>query len=228
VAETWFAELALRHESGDCDFTLARISELLDTFERLGAKRNLIKARALKGSILKLKGSITEATAVLEHARSAVDEANSDLLPFVLFNLCDVYVISGEWDQAERLLRESFVLAARHRLQTVVATLQAVAGELKRQKGDLEGALVLFSSAVEGAFSSGIASVSARARLIKAETLLALNRMPEARAELRWALEVFRAEKMAPEALASLALLREIASRIALSPVPSRDRKRDA
>jgi hypothetical protein len=103
-----------------------------------------------------------------------------------------------------------------------------VAGELKRQKGDLEGALVLFSSAVEGAFSSGIASVSARARLIKAETLLALNRMPEARAELRWALEVFRAEKMAPEALASLALLREIASRIALSPVPSRDRKRDA
>ena len=227
LGEVWLSELALRHESGECDYVLAHIGDLLDGLQKFGAVRHLIKARLLHAYALKFKGRTRDALSVLEETRSRVGAQDSDLLAFAHLELADIYLIEGDLEAAENALADSIVLAARCGLRFFSITTKMAAGELARERGNVKEATRQFASAVDTALSCGAQSHAARARLLLADTLVSSDQLSEARGELLLAWKTFREQKMAPEALVTVGLLREINSRRAV-PYPTPERGKNA
>ena len=90
-----------------------------------------------------------------------------------------------------------------------VAHLKGLVAELFRSEGNLPAAVESFRSAIADYAQLEMATWVAFSRIVLAETLIALDRCREAEWQIAAALPTIEAQKMVPEGLAALALLRE-------------------
>jgi tetratricopeptide (TPR) repeat protein len=207
--ETLFTRLVLSCERHDYDVVLATVPQLEEKLRFLGMETVLAKCHILKAETLKRLGRIDEARAEFEAVlKTGPVQRLHPLKGIVLGQLADCDVISGRLESAVDKIAQSLRETG---LGGSVSTCHAkmIYGEAARRGGDLTTALSAYRAGCSGFASIGMVRWEAYARLTAAEVLLAMDRDHDAERELRKALPVFEEEKLVPESLAAVALLRE-------------------
>ncbi len=117
-------------------------------------------------------------------------------------------VMKGELDEAERLCLHAVRMFAG-RVHPMRPLAKWGLGDCYRARGELRQAYEMYRSALEDDIELGLTSLAAQARLTIADTALLLGRDREAEQEILAALPTIEEQKMVPEGLAAVALLKE-------------------
>jgi hypothetical protein len=124
-------------------------------------------------------------------------------------NVADIHVSQGRDDLAAESYREAVGLLRKGRLPAAVAHLKGVIGETLRRQGRLSASIDSYRAAIEDYGELGMSTRVAYLRVVLAETLLEAQQPREAEWQILAALPTIDEEKMVPEGVAAVALLRE-------------------
>ena len=125
----------------------------------------------------------------------------------------DIHRMMGNLMEASRSLGGAASILKGRGCSIETEGLALNIGALRRDMGETESAIVAYRSALSDAMTLGLATRAAYIRLVLAEALVASGRVGEARDEIRKALPTIEEQRMVPEGVAALALLREAARR---------------
>lgn len=210
LANVSYASLALSLQKHHFEEILECVPSLMRSYERLGMTAELHKAQFLRAMSLKLAGRDREAMQRFKELHSLLSpDGDQALLGYVLIEVGSYLASNGcEAEAAAEYQRAAKLLEASGRAMAL-AHLRVMIGEGCRDQGNLPGALAAFRSAVDAFLRLGMATFAAYVRLFLAETLIALNCSREAEQEILAALPTIEEQKMVPEGLAAVALLKE-------------------
>ena len=214
-----FERLALRFAGGRFEETLELLPSLKASFNKLGMDLQTAKVQFLEAITLKALGKVGEHFALLQ----ALEETPSvrdtpSLHGQVLVHIGDHETVLGQFEAAARTYEKALPIVMRGNRPIALCELKWCIGDSYREQGSLVRAIEAYRVAKNDYQALGFQAMAARISLVIAESLLALGRDREAEWEILAALPIIDEERMAPEGLAAVALLRESVGRRKTDP----------
>jgi tetratricopeptide (TPR) repeat protein len=205
-----YQRLALKIEEREFEEILEAAPSLVADFEKLEMAEDALKCRFLEGVALLNTNRLAEASEVFlcicNEARSA---QNAKLLAIASNNLVQIHGLLGESARALIEARETLAVFRRLNNRVGIAKLQFGMGALLRAQGQIPSAIEAYRAALIEFREIGMRSEVAAAHLVVAELLLEIGQEAGALREVLAALPTIEHEKMVPEGVAALSLLRE-------------------
>jgi tetratricopeptide (TPR) repeat protein len=194
-----------------------RFQEVLDlapvwaeTFTKLGMPEDALKCHFLESAACWEIGEYGRAIEV--HKRiyaQAESSASTRLLAQAAGNLVRYHAALGERDEALSYARKALPLMQQLGSHVPMVKLRWNVGELLRKQGNRAAALEAYRQAQTEARELGLRGDLAAMHLVVADLLLEVGQEAQAEREIRAALPIIEEEKMVPEGIAALSLLRE-------------------
>jgi tetratricopeptide (TPR) repeat protein len=210
LANAAYARLALHYDRRQYQRVFELLPSLRASYRKLGMTRELLKCDFLAAMALKESSKVEEALDKLQEIAADRALANEpDLEALVLLHFGELLSSTGRYAEAVSCLREVSKRETSRTQPLVAAHLKSAMAEAFRQQGMLAEAVEALQGAAEAYASAGMATLEAYLRIILAETLIAVSRTREAEWQIAAALPIIEEQKMVPEGLAALSLLRE-------------------
>jgi tetratricopeptide (TPR) repeat protein len=210
AAQLGYSRLALALERGEYALVLEQSSVLATVFSRYSAHRWLAKCCLTRGLAFKMLGRLDEALTTFGNIRTSQDlTSEPDLLGHVLGAEGEVHMMSGDLAKAILFYERAMEVLSIVDEPLALGNVKMYIGEAYRQISEHVEALSHFQEGLAIYESRGMAAMSARARILIAETLLAAHRDREAEQFLLAALPSIEDQNMMPEAFAAVVLLKE-------------------
>jgi tetratricopeptide (TPR) repeat protein len=219
LAQVSYTRLALRYDMGRYQEVLELLPSVAHTFEKLGMKKDLTKARLFKAMILKLQGNTSDALCILESlVNDASVRADQTLYGRILVDLGDSYQLENRYSDAMAAYEKAVPALKESAQPMALGDLRAVVAATFRNLGRLEEAAEAYAEAKADFASLRMMANVAYMSVLRAEVLLALNRNREAEMEVIGALPMIEEQKMVPDGFAAVAILRESVRRRETDP----------
>jgi tetratricopeptide (TPR) repeat protein len=219
LAEVAYMRLALWYDRRRYEDVLELLPSTLKSFEKLGMRADVSKARFLEAMTLKECSRNGEAFSKFTALkRSLSEETDTGLLGQVLIETGAYYCADGDYAEATADYRRALSLLNAAGRPAAVAHLQMTLGGTLRLQGMLPSAVEAFREAIRRYDELGMETSLAYCRVILAETLLSVSRPREAEWEILAALPTIEEQKMVPEGFAAVALLKESVRRRRTDP----------
>jgi tetratricopeptide (TPR) repeat protein len=210
LARVSYSKLALRYETRQYEDVLELIPSLRLSFGRLGMGVEASKCSLLEAMALNQSGRRAAASEVLESLRDAPDvQTDPALLGQTLVHLGNNYTEEGRFTDAGKVYQQALPLIQASNRPVVFAELKWSIGDTCKAQGHLQQAIDAYRAAQNDFATIGTRTMVALLHLVIAESLLDLARHREAEWEILSALPTIEEQKMAPEGLAAVALLKE-------------------
>jgi len=179
-------------------------------FLRLELPEDALKCRFLEGLAY---WEIGQSWKAIEVFRGICAEAealrNVRLIAQAANNLVHFYSNLGDSEEALAYSRKALPLLNQLNSRVHLAKLHGSIGDLLRRQGNLAGAIEAYRSAIAESEDIGMRGDVAARHLVLADVLLEVGQERQAEWEIRAALPIIDEEKMVPEGIAALSLLRE-------------------
>ncbi|MGH9316848.1 MAG: hypothetical protein ACRD1P_07065 [Thermoanaerobaculia bacterium] len=209
-ARVAYQRMALSVEERRFDEVLGVAPLWAATFRRLDMPEDAIKCRFLEAAVHWELGNAVEAININEEiCREAEALGSTRLIAQAAGNLVLYYAASGEADRAIALAQKALPMLEQLGDKVHMVRLRWSMGELLRRQGKRAAALEAFREAQAEARELGMRGDSAAFHLVVADLLLETGQEAQAEWEIRAALPIIDEEKMVPEGIAALSLLRE-------------------
>lgn len=210
LAEVAYMRLALWYDERRYQDVLELLPSTAKSFEKLGMRAQVSKARFLEAMTLKECSRDREAFSQFTALKGALNEqTDAGLLGQVLIETAAYFCADGNYQEATADYRRALSLLSAAGRPAAVAHLQMTLGGTLRIQGLLPSAVEAFREAIRRYGELGMGASIAYCRVILAETLIALSRPREAEWEILAALPTIEEQKMVPEGFAAVALLKE-------------------
>ncbi len=214
MASVSYARLTLHYDRGRYEHAVQLLPSLAESFARLGMDRERLKCQFLEALCFKNGSKIQEAHSKLSSMLSDPFLSREEgIHGLVLLNLGDLLASSGQTSAALPLYDEALALVRGSNQRFAAAHLKGLIAEALRAEGSLGAAVEAFRASIEEYAELGMETWVAYLRIVLSETLIALSRNREAEWEILAALPTIEEQKMIPEGVAALALLRESVAR---------------
>ena len=169
-----------------------------------------LKCRFLEGVSHAERGETVNAIEIhLPIIREAEEVGNTRLVALAAINLSQFFAELGKVEQALMYARKALPLLERLDSRVHLVKLQISMARLSQKQGQLPAALDAYQQALAKAAGLAARGDVAAIHLVIADVLLEMGQETEAEAEVRAALPIIDEEKMVPEGIAALSLLRE-------------------
>jgi tetratricopeptide (TPR) repeat protein len=210
VARLAYQRLALKVEEREFDEVVELGPVWAENFRRLGLAEESLKCRFLEGAAYRELGRIDEAIEVFKsiHAQAEAD-SNLRLLAQAANGLAQFYRVTGNLKEALAYAKSALPLLEKLDNRVNLAKLRWCVGDIFREQGRSADALVSYRAALIEAEAIGIRGDVAALHLVVADLLLDAGQDAQGEWEVRAALPIIEEEKMVPEGMAALTLLRE-------------------
>ncbi len=210
VARLAYQRLALAVEERHFEKVLDLVPLWTESFERLGLPEEALKCRFLEGAALRELGKMSEAVEVFrEICRQAEEQRNVRLIAQAANGLAQFYRVLGDLNAAMAYARKALPLLQQLNNRVNLAKLRWCVGDILREQGHVGEAIEAYRDAKREAEEVGIRGDVAALHLVLADVLLDTGQERQAEWEIRAALPIIDEEKMVPEGMAALSLLRE-------------------
>lgn len=210
LARVAFQRLSLRFDMQRHDDVLELLPSVALTFRKLGMAHDFAKCQFLEAMSLKQTGRTTEAAARLD---DLVATAHGTLQPafigLALVNLGDLRSGEGQFAKALEAYRAATSILEAADQRYALADLKMAVGATLRTMGLIDPALAAYREAADQHAELGMVTRAAYARVVLADALLEAGKHREAEWQLMAALPAIDEQKMVPEGLAAVTLLRE-------------------
>jgi tetratricopeptide (TPR) repeat protein len=205
-----YQRLALKVEEREFDEVLELGPSLTANFRKLGMAEDALKTRFLEGVALINTDRLQEAAqvfrAICEEARKAKSEK---LLAIATNNLVQIHGLLGQSGDAFADAEETLLVFRRLDNRVGIAKLQWGIGTLFRTQGQIWAAIEAYRSALTEFSEIGMRSDVAALHLILGDLLIDAGQETAATIEILAALPIIEEERMVPEGMAALSLLRD-------------------
>jgi tetratricopeptide (TPR) repeat protein len=210
LANISYERLALHHDMRKYDRIFELLPSLKASFKKLNMVREVLKCQFLEATSLKDAARKGEALTKFAELRSDPLLRNeSTLFGLVLANLGELLSSDGRHAEAMAVFQEALASQSDSSQPLATAHLKVSMAECLRNQGDLDAAVKFYRTAIADYLTVGMQTMVAYIRILSAETLIALSRHREAEWEILTALPIIDEQKMVPEGLAAMALLKE-------------------
>ena len=224
LARLAYQRLALKVEERDFDEVVESAPVWAERFKRLGLAEESLKCRFLEGAAYRELGRVFEAIDVFEGiCTEAEAESNTRLLAQAANGLAQFYRVVGNLKEALAYAKRALPLLQKLNNRVNLAKLRWCVGDIFREQGREAEALDSYRLALTEAQVIGIRGDVVALRLVVADLLLDAGRDAQAEREIRAALPIIEEEKMMPEGMAALTLLRESVRRRQINRQALRD-----
>ena len=214
-----FERLALRFASGRYEETLELLPSLKSSFLKLGMGLDLAKTRFLEAVTLRATGRTGEHLALLrELDRDSAVQGCPALHGQVLVHIGNHEAGSGDFDAASVTYERALPIVLKANRPVALCELKWSIGDAYRGQGSLSRAIEFYRAAKKDYQNLELRGFVTQLSLVIAETLLALTRDREAEWEILSALPTIETEKMVPEGMVAVALLKESVRRRKTDP----------
>jgi tetratricopeptide (TPR) repeat protein len=219
LAGITFERLALRFASGRFEETLELLPSLKSSFKKLGMDVENAKTQFLEAVTLRALGRVDEHFALLRGLEEAPGVRNCPSLHGqVLVHIGNHEAILGQFEAAAHTYEKALPIVLRGNRPVALCELKWSIGDAYRGQGSLGRAVEAYRVAKNDYHALGFRAFVTQLSLVIAESLLALGSDREAEWEILSALPAIEEEKMVPEGLAAVALLRESVRRRKTDP----------
>jgi tetratricopeptide (TPR) repeat protein len=205
-----YQRLALLLETRHVDEVLKLSPALVESFTRLQMAEDALKCRFLEGIAYCERGDFPRAieihTAICTEAERL---HNPRLLAQAAGNLAACLAHSGETERALAYARKALPLFHQLGNRVNLAKLKWSMGYLFRKQGNRAAAIDAYRGSQADARELGMRGELVDLHLLVADLLLEDGEEAQAEQEIRAALPIIEEEKMVPEGIAALSLLRE-------------------
>lgn len=169
-----------------------------------------LKCMFLEGSAYSEAGETRKAVETYSAALAdATRLGNGTLVATALTNLARSHTELGETEKALSFAHRALPLLKQLGNEVALVKLRWTIGELLRMQGKRSAALEAYRQAQSDAREVGMRGDQAALHLVVADLLLEAGQEAQAEWEIRAALPIIDEEKMVPEGIAALSLLRE-------------------
>ena len=205
-----YQRLALALEAREYERVLEVAPLWADAFRRLDMPEDALKCRFLEGTAQRELGDLPRAIQIYSEVFSAAESLrDSRLAGQAANNLARYHADLGETEEALAYARKALPLLQELGSQVHLVKLRWSMGELLRKQGRCGPALEAYRQAQSDARELGMRGDLAALHLVVADLLLETGQEAHAEWEIRAALPIIDEEKMVPEGIAALSLLRE-------------------
>lgn len=209
-ARVSYQRLALRMEEREFEEVLDLAPSLFDNLVNRGMGEHALKCRLLEAAALMELGRALEAAKLFENLCELTASAGKeDLLAHAYTNLIQCHVMLGESDKALAASREAYSLLHRVGNRISLAKVHWFLANLLREQRNFVAAVETYRGAQEEFRLLKMQADVAAIHLIVADMLIEVGQDSQARWEIQAALPVIDEQKMVPEAMAALVLLRQ-------------------
>ncbi len=209
-ARVCYQRLALATEERKFDEVLDVVGLWATTFRRLEMYEDELKCRFLEGAI---RWELGESAKTIEINQQIFSDAealiSARLAAQAAGNLVRCYAVLGQSDNALVFARKAQTLLQQTGNRVHLVKLQWSIAELLRGQGKRVAALEAYRQAQSEARELGMRGDLAALHLVIGDLLLEAGQDAQAEWEIRAALPIIDEEKMVPEGIAALSLLRE-------------------
>lgn len=205
-----YQRLAIAMEERQLSHVLQLAPMWSATFRRLDMAEDALKCRFLEGLAHAELGAVERAIDVFTEISAEAAILGSDrLLAQAFNNLVGFHADLGNREQALLYARKALPLQRQLEDRVGIAKLNWSIGDLLRKQGKRADALEAYRQAQGEAREIGLRGDLAALHLVIADLLLEAGQEAQAEWEIRAALPIIEEEKMVPEGIAALSLLRE-------------------
>lgn len=205
-----YQRLALAAEERRFDEVLELAPVWSESSRKLGLIEEALKTRFLEGLALWETGSPDPAIALFEQIyREAEAIAATRLIAQAANNLAHFHSTLGRPDEALAYSLKALPLLQKLDSRVHLAKLRWSIGDLFRNQNRFADAIESYRDALRESEEIGLRGDTAALHLVLADALLQMGQEAQAEWEVRAALPILDEEKMVPEGLAALSLLRE-------------------
>ncbi len=213
LGRTAYVRLALRYDMRRYDEVLEFLPSVALSFQKLGMTTDLAKCYFLEAMSLKDLGRLEQAeTCFARLTEGSEFQAEQAWVGAALVHSGSLKSDRGKFSEALKSYALAMPLLEVTHQYTTLADLKMMVGDTLRRTGHTAAALAAYRESINDHARLGMAARTAYLRVVLAEGLLEAGRPREAEWELRAALPTIEQEKMAPEALLAVGLLRESVS----------------
>ncbi|MGH9365813.1 MAG: tetratricopeptide repeat protein [Thermoanaerobaculia bacterium] len=210
VARLSYQRLALGMEERRFDEILEFAPIWSENLDRLGLPEDALKCGFLVALALREIGQLKEAIhAYHDLYQKAEALGNARLTAQAANNLAQVYRVMGQNEDALAYARTALPLLQQLDNRVGLAKLRWCVGDILREQGKPGEALEAYRAALQESQEIGLRGDEAALHLVVADLLLQADQEGQAEWEIRAALPIIDEEKMVPEGVAALSLLRE-------------------
>ncbi|MGH9365224.1 MAG: hypothetical protein ACRD1B_08185, partial [Thermoanaerobaculia bacterium] len=209
-ARVAYQRLALALEERHFEEVLSLTPLWGQTFQRLDMPEDALKCRFLEGAARWERGEFAAAVEINQSICKEAQKLGSDRLAAQsAVNLVRYNGVLGKTEQALAYARNALPVLQRLGNRVPLVKLQWSMADLLRKQGNPAGALEAYRQAQADARELGLRGDLAALSLVMADLLLEAGQEAQAEWEIRAALPIIDEEKMVPEGIAALSLLRE-------------------
>jgi len=210
VGRVAYQRLALLTEERELEEVTELASLWGRTLSGLGLKEESLKCQFLEGIALWERGELSLALECFETLRASCENIGSERLHAQATNNCGmIYAAMGRREEAIARSQEALPLFQKLNDRVGIVKLQWGMGTLLRGQGKSNQAVDAYRAALREAESVGLRGDVAALHLVVADVLLEGGLEAQAEWEIRAALPIIDEERMVPEGMAALTLLRE-------------------
>jgi tetratricopeptide (TPR) repeat protein len=209
-AQVAYQRLALALEERKIEDVLELAPRWSNTFRRLDMVEDALKCRFLEGIAHWERGDARRAIEIHSAICTEAETLGSPrLVALAANNLVTYFADAGETEKALEYARKALPVLQQLSSRVHLAKLQWSMGDLFRKQGKRAAALDTYRQALADAAELGMRGDVAAIHLVVADLLLEAGQEAQAEWEIRAALPIIDEEKMVPEGIAALSLLRE-------------------
>ena len=205
-----YQRLALALEERSLEEVLELAPRWSKVFRQLGMIHDALKCRFLEGIAYWEQGAVEKAIEVHRQICSEAETLpDTRLVAVAASNLVRYLAESGQADTALEYAQKALPLLQDLGNRVQLVKLQWSTGDLFKSKGRKVAALEAYRQALTEGSELGMRGDVAALHLVIADLLLEAGQEAQAEWEIRAALPIIDEEKMVPEGIAALSLLRE-------------------
>jgi tetratricopeptide (TPR) repeat protein len=209
-ARVAYQRLALLLEERNLDEVRDLAPMWVDSFLQLGMREEALKCRFLIGIVHFELGEVDQAIEVFAAICAEAEKLGSEKLTAqAANNLARYYGALGDEENALSYARKALPIQKRLNDRVGFTKLQWSVGDMLRKQGKRAAALDAYREAQGEAREVGLRGDLAALHLVVADLLLEAGQEAQAEWEIRAALPIIDEEKMVPEGIAALSLLRD-------------------